>query len=107
MTDTGHEVKNMQDEHWAQDFLADKALAEARRQQAIDDAHDRHLQAVAALWEQQAAEPRKGDWDPQYHRQMRELKALDDALDAEVRRADETYHEEVARIGQEHGVRVR
>jgi len=96
----------MQDEHWAQDFNEEVTTAKGRHQQALRQAHDRHLDACAALREKQAAEPRKGDWDTQYHRQMRELKALDDALDAEVRKADAAFHEEVARIGQEHGISV-
>lgn len=97
----------MQDEHWAQAFNEEVTRAEGRHQQAIAEAHAEHKRAVAALREQQAAEPPEGNWDFQYSRHVRELKALDDALDAAVRKADAAYHEEVAQIGREHGVAVR
>ena len=93
-------------QNWAAPFNEAKSQADARRQAAHNEAQQQHRKSVAAARKRHAAERRQADPDAQYHRQVRELKALNDELDSAIRAADEAYHAEVARLGQEHGVTV-
>jgi hypothetical protein len=97
----------MHAQNWKSPFDEDVAKAKDRHQQAIRAAHAAHAKEVAELRQRHAAEPREADPDAQYHRQVRELKTLNDALDSAIRAADEAFHAEVARLGAEHGVTVR
>src|SRR5437868_12522539 len=96
----------MPDQNWADPFNAAKTQAEGRRQQAISDAHTAHAVAVDKLRNTHAAEAREPDPDAQYHRQVRELKALNDALDREVRKADVQFKSDLVAAGQRHNVSV-
>jgi flagellar motility protein MotE (MotC chaperone) len=97
----------MHAQNWKAPFDDDVARAKDRHQQAIAEAQRACAEAKSELRRKHAAERREADPDAQYHRQVRELKSLDDALDADVRKADAAYHAKVARLGKEHGVTVR
>ena len=93
--------------NWQQAFDQERTEAEGRRQQAVTEAHRACAEAKSALRRKHASEPRELDGDAQYHRHVRELKSLDDALDADVRKADAAYHAEVRQAAQRNKVTVQ
>ena len=97
----------MHAQNWKEPFDEEVTRAKDHHQQAITEAHRACAEAKSALRRKHTAERKEADPDAQYHRQVRELKALDDALDRAIREADAAFHAEVARLGQEHSVSVR
>ena len=106
-------------------FLADKAAAEGHRQQAITDAHEAfsraylaeraryapRYEAASAAWDAVKSNPNANGYDTarQAFELAKETADHSDAraeLDRAIKAADEAYHAEVARLGQEHGVIV-
>jgi len=99
--------------------------AEARRQQAISEAHEafsraylaekaRHAaeyERASAAWNAVKSNPNAKGYDKAREEfELSKLPAIHDAARAElnraIRAADAAYHAEVARLGQEHGVTV-
>jgi hypothetical protein len=116
----------MLDQNRLQAFDEAKAQAEARKQQAIKEAHEAFSRAYLAEKARQAAEYERASaaWNavksnPDANRydkareefEVSKLPANHDSARAElnraIRAADEAYRTEVARLGQEHGVSVR
>jgi len=115
----------MLDQIRLQAFDETKAEAEARKQQAISEAHEafsraylaekaRHAaeyERASAAWNAVKSNPNAKGYDKAREEfELSKLPAIHDAARAElnraIRAADAAYHAEVARLGQEHGVTV-
>ena len=115
----------MPDQYQLDPFLTAKAEAEARRQQAIREAHEAFNRAYLLEKARHAAEYERASaaWDAMksnssaksYEKARQEFEAAKlpanhDAaraeLDRAIRAAGAAYHAEVARLGQEHGVTI-
>src|SRR5262249_28245594 len=116
----------MLDQNRLDPFLADKADAEARRQEAIREAHEafnrtyllekaRHAaeyERASAQWDAVKSNPDAKGYDDAWQA-FQDAKLPTDhtlaraELDRAIKAADETCHDEVARLGQEHDVAVR
>src|SRR5262249_16905939 len=116
----------MLDQNRLQAFDEAKAQAEARKQQAIAQAHEtfssaylaekaRHAgeyERTNAAWNAVKSNPNATGYDKAREEfELSKLPASHDPARAElnraIRAADSAYHAEVARLGQEHGVTVR
>ena len=116
----------MLDQNRLQAFHEAKAEAEARKQQAISEAHEafssvylaervRHAaeyERASAAWNAVKSNPNAKGYDKAREEfELSKLPAIHDAARAElnraIRAADAAYHAEVARLGLEHGVVVR
>jgi hypothetical protein len=116
----------MLDQNRLDPFLADKSAADARKQQAIREAHDafnraclaekaRHAaeyERASAAWDAVKSHPdAKGYENARQEFELAKLPANHDTaraeLDRSIRAADAAYHAEVALLGQGHGVLVR
>jgi hypothetical protein len=115
----------MLDHYQLDPFLAAKSGAEARRQEAIREAHEAFSRAYLLEKARHAAEYERASarWDalksnPNAARYQEAWRDFQDAklpadhtqaraeLDRAIKAADAAYHAEVARLGQEHGVSV-
>src|SRR5262249_545132 len=116
----------MLDQNRLQAFDEAKAEAEARKQQAISEAHEafsraylaekaRHAaeyERASAAWNAVKSNPNAEGYDKAREEfGVSKLAAIHDAARAElnraIRAADADYRAEVSRFGQEHGVSVR
>jgi hypothetical protein len=116
----------MPDQYQFEPFLAGRAAAELRRQEAIREAHEAFGKACLVVKARHAAEYERASarWDTV--KSNPDAKGYDDAwrafqdaklpadhtkareeLDRVIRAVDAAYHAEVTRFRQEHGVRVR
>jgi hypothetical protein len=115
----------MLDQNRLQAFDEAKAQAEARKQQAIKEAHEafsraylvekaRHAaeyERASAAWNAVKGNPDANGYDKAREEfELAKLPANHDAARAElnraIRAADAAFHAEVARLGQEHDVSV-
>jgi hypothetical protein len=116
----------MLDQNRLDPFLADKSATEARKQQAIREAHEAFNRTYLLEKARQAAEYERANaaWNAvksnpsatghdkaRQEFELAKLPANYDAARAElnraIRAADDAFRAEVARLGQEHGVTVR
>jgi len=116
----------MPDQYQFEPFLAAKAAAEIRRQEAIREAHEAFGKAYLVVKARHAAEYERASARWAVVKSNPDGKGYDDAwrafqnaklpadhtkareeLDRVICAVDDTYHTEVARLRQEHGLTLR